>query len=242
MTTEHLDKFGQVLRDVPQPVRRPFARLGEQCIEGATELLEVASKIVLLDRCRLGCVSGVVDLVDPALDAVGALLVQHVRGADRVAAEDRRQRGVALGLRQVGQLVLQLPGQVSDANKIPGGIVGGDAQLFHFGLGFGGRVRHPEQHRFEAGAGVGADQAGRRERRQGAGCFFDRQAELRRDKAGLLERHRHVGDFALGFAGSGGDQVSDVRDVRAGQAELGHGGGRHLGAVGHTKVAGCGEG
>ena len=173
MTAEHLNEVSQVLRNVPQSTGGPLPRLGEQGIEGTTELLQVTSEVILLDRSRLGGVAGVVDLIDPPLDAVGALLVQHVRGPDRIIAEDGGQGGVALGLRQVGQLVLQLPGQVSDANKIPGGIVGGDAQLFHFGLGFGGRVRHPEQHRLEAGAGVGADQASRRERRQGAGCFFD---------------------------------------------------------------------
>jgi hypothetical protein len=42
-----------------------------------------------------------------SLDALGALLVEHVRGADGVLPEDRLQGGVALLVRHVLQSVVQ---------------------------------------------------------------------------------------------------------------------------------------
>jgi hypothetical protein len=94
-----------------------------------------------------------------------------------------------------------------------------------------GRVRQLQQHRLEGRARVGAEQASGRERRQGAGGLLDGQAHLRRDEAALLERHAHVGHFALRLASSSSEQVRDVRDVLALELELGQRGGRDLSRV-----------
>jgi hypothetical protein len=53
----------------------------------------------------------------------------------------------------------------------------------HQTRGLGRRVLQRKHHGLEAGAGVGAQQAGARERSQGAGRILDGQAHLGRDEA-----------------------------------------------------------
>jgi hypothetical protein len=51
----------------------------------------------------------------------------------------------------------------------------------------------------------------------------------------------HVVHGALRLAGGRGEQVGDVRDLRAGQLELGHRAGRGLGGLADVHLAGGGE-
>jgi hypothetical protein len=161
----------------------------------------VAAEVVHLRGSGLGGVALVVDLVGPLADPGRALVVEDVRGADGVGAEDGREGGVAGGLRLALERDLQLPGEGFDADEVALGVVGADPELGHELGGFLGRVGHPEQHGAERGAGVGAEEPGGRERGEGACGLLDRQPHLGCDEAGLLQRHGEVGDVALGLSG-----------------------------------------
>lgn len=211
------------------------------CRKRAAELLKVAEQVVVLRRGGLGCIAGVVDLRDPLVEALPTLLVQDVRGPDGVVAEDLGEGRVPLGLRQLRQAAAELVGEVRDPDELALGVVGADAEPVHLGPALLGRVRQGEQHRLEAGAGVGPDQAGGGERGEGAGGVLDAQAELGRDEAALLQRGRHVGHLALRLAGSGCEEVRDVRHVLALELELRQGGGRGLAGLGDADLPGRGQ-
>jgi hypothetical protein len=175
---ERFHDTGDGLHDPAECPVSGLARLDQVGLERGRQLLHVALEGVHLPRRLRTGEAGVVDLVDPALDPRRALLVEDVRGADRVGAEDRRERRVPLRLRQPAELRLQLPGEAGDADEVPLGVVQLDVVLLQQS---GGRLRRRSQlgeHRLERGARVGADQARVRERGEGADGVVDGQPEL----------------------------------------------------------------
>jgi hypothetical protein len=221
--TELVNQRVRRLGEHPKPTVRAGPGLNGQGLQGALQTLQVAGQVVGLDLRGPRRVAGIVDLGDPALNALRALVVQHAGGPDRVGAEDLRQGGVALRLRQVLQLLAQLPGEGGDADELALRVVRGDPELFHRLAGLLRRVGKRQQHLLEAGAGVRPDQASVGERGEGAGGVLHGQAELGGDQPGLLQRHTHVLHRPLRLARAGGQQVRHVRNLPALQLEVGEG-------------------
>src|SRR5690606_26309578 len=107
------------------------ARGDGQRLQLAGQPLDVADQIVSFGPGGLGRKALLIDGVNPASNTVSALLIQNGRRADRVRAENGRQRRVALLLAQFSELALQLAGKLDDAHKPPRRVVDPDAQLLH---------------------------------------------------------------------------------------------------------------
>ena len=214
---------GQRLHERTQRAVPSLASLDRQRRERAAELLQVAAQVVLERGGGLRRVAGIVHGGGPVGDAVGALLVQDGRRADRIVAEDLRESLLPLSIRQATEAFLQDPGEAFEADELALRVVCADAQLFHLLRRLPSGIGEREQHGLERGASVGAEQASGREGGQAADGFLDRQAELRGDEAGLLECHAEVVDAAHRLPCASGKEVRDVRDFVAGQLELRHG-------------------
>ena len=140
---------GQRLHERAQRAVPGLASLDRQRRERAAQLLEVAAQVVLERGGGLGGVAGVVDGGGPVGDAVGALLVQDGRRADRVVAENLRESLLPLSIRQAAETLLQDPREAFEADELALRVVGADAQLFHLLRRLPGRVGEREQHGLE---------------------------------------------------------------------------------------------
>jgi hypothetical protein len=92
-----------------------------------------------------------------------------------------------------------------------------------------------------AGAGLLAGDALRCELGEGADGLLERDVQRGGHWADILQRLGQVGDLTLRLSRAGREQVGDVRDLLAGQTELGHGGGGDAGRVGDVDAAGGGQ-
>ena len=176
---EHVDGLDELAQG-PLPA---FAELDHHALEAAAEVFQVSAQVVVLGGGLLGGVPGIGDLLGPVGDAVGAFVVEHVGGADRVGAEDGGERLVALCLCESAHLGLELAGQGFEADEVALGVVGADAELVHEVLRFFGGVGERDEHAFEAGAGVGSGHAGVGEAGEGADGLFHADAEAVGDHA-----------------------------------------------------------
>ena len=101
-----LHRCGQLAETVHQRVKHlhegaqwtlaAFAEGNHEGFKRTTEVLEVAFEVVVPGGGLFCGIPGVGDLFCPVVDTFRALLVEHVRGSDGVAAEDGGQRLVAL--------------------------------------------------------------------------------------------------------------------------------------------------
>ena len=160
---ERVDNTGDALHDVTQRVVRTGPGFDERRLDRTGQLLHVAFEVVgfrgghLRGHTRLGYG------FRPLGDTVRTGLIQRVRGAHRVRAENRVHRRVALLHRQAAHTLLQLARERFEADELAGRVVRVDAELFHRGRGLFGGAGEALEHAFEAGAGVGADHARVRE-------------------------------------------------------------------------------
>ena len=140
---------GQRLHERAQRAVPGLASLDRQRGERAAELLEVAAQVVLERGGGLRRVAGIVHGGGPVGDAVGALLVQDGRRADRIVAENLRESLLPLSIRQAAETLLQDAREAFEADELALRVVGADAQLLHLLRRLPSRVGEREQHGLE---------------------------------------------------------------------------------------------